>query len=157
MHTKWKMSQQCALPAKKVNGIVGFTMKSITIRSEKVIFLLYSVLVRLHLKYCNQFWASQYKRNMVIVENVQHRARNITGGDWSTFPMGKGQDNWDCSAWRRRGSVGTSSACINTWRMDAKGMESGFTVESGQEAMGTNQNIGGSVWISECSSLLYRW
>lgn len=71
--------------AKKTNGILVFTMKTITITSRKAILPLYSLLVKLYLKNCNQFWASQYKRDMDIVESVQYRARNINGRTGTPF------------------------------------------------------------------------
>ncbi|GAB0177588.1 mitochondrial enolase superfamily member 1 [Grus japonensis] len=44
--TKLKVSQQCALAAKKVNGILGCVKQSIASRSRDMIILLYSALVR---------------------------------------------------------------------------------------------------------------
>ena len=71
--SKVPLGQQCALVARKANGILGGIRRSVDSTSREVTLPFYSVLVRLHLEDCAQFWAPQFHRDWELLGRGQRR------------------------------------------------------------------------------------
>ena len=101
---KLEMSQLCAPAAQKASGILGCVSRRLAVGTEGIVPLC-SALMRSHLEHCVQTWGPQHKKDEELLEWVQRRATKMLRG-WSSSSVNK--ETWDCSAWRREGSMETS-------------------------------------------------
>jgi len=155
---KLNMSQQWALATKRTEGILGCIRQSSARRWREVILPFYSALVRPQLKYCVQFWALQYRKDMNMLERVDQRAVKMM--DQSISPMQKGWESWDCSTRRREGSEDILLMYVDSWKEGAKRTEPSSCQWSpviGSKAPCINWNTEGSFWALGDTLLLWRW
>lgn len=76
----FKMGQQCTSASNKANRLLGYIKKSVSSRSRDIILPLYKGLVRPHMEYGVQFWSPYLKKDIDLLEKVQHRATKMIQG-----------------------------------------------------------------------------
>jgi hypothetical protein len=75
-----KVTSQCAKVVKTANRILGMIKRTFTCRKADIVLNLYKTLVRPHLEYCIQAWRPYLRKDIDLLEGVQHRATKIIEG-----------------------------------------------------------------------------
>ena len=79
-------SNQCALAAKKANQILGQINRSFSCKTKDIMTQIYKVFVRPHLEYAIQAWSPWHKKDVAILEKVQHRATRRMSDVHGSYP-----------------------------------------------------------------------
>lgn len=75
-----KSSDQCCKAVKTANRVFGMIKRTFVSRDRQIIVPLYKALVRPHLEYCVQAWRPHYKKDIDLIEGVQHRVTRCVNG-----------------------------------------------------------------------------
>ena len=70
----------CSLQPKKANQILGMIKRSFNYLDLSTVKLLYICMIPPHLEYGNVIWHPRFKKDMNLLENVQHRATRMIPG-----------------------------------------------------------------------------
>jgi len=80
MDDSLKFSDHVLLAAKKANQILGMIKRSFNYLDMSTVKLLYVCMIRPHLEYGNVVWHPRFKKDMNLLDNVQHRATRMMPG-----------------------------------------------------------------------------
>jgi len=72
-----KVSEQCLKATNTANRILGMINRTFSHKSRLLVDTLYKSLVRPHLDYCAQAWRPFLKKDIELLEKVQHRASRM--------------------------------------------------------------------------------
>ena len=77
---------QWALAAKKANQVLGQVNRSFSCKNKEVMLQIYKVFVRPHLEYAVTAWSPWQKKDIEILEKIQHRATKRMSNVRGTYP-----------------------------------------------------------------------
>ena len=75
-----KCSKQCARAANTGNKLLGIVKRTFKTKSVKIMVPLYKSIIRPHLEYAVQAWRPHLKKDIEMLEAVQHRATKCIEG-----------------------------------------------------------------------------
>ena len=75
-----KVNMQVQSAVRKANAMLAFMSRGLEYKSRDVLLRLYKTLVRPHLEYCEQFWASYLRKDVLALEGVQRRFQRMIPG-----------------------------------------------------------------------------
>ena len=75
-----KVSEQCNVAVKSANSILGIIRRHIKCKNKDIVVRLYKSLVRPKLEYCIQAWSPYLRKDIDMMERVQHRATKMING-----------------------------------------------------------------------------
>ncbi len=74
---KLKFTSHIQNSVKKANRMLGIIRRTFQHIDKTVLLTLYKSLVRPHLEYASTVWSVMYKKDSIIIENVQRRATKL--------------------------------------------------------------------------------
>ena len=77
-----KSAVAVAHAASKANQLLGLIRRCFSYLDIHLVKQLYTVMIRPHLEYGNVIWHPQYKKEIDLLESVQHRATRMVPGFW---------------------------------------------------------------------------
>ena len=77
---------QCALAAKKANQVLGQIHRSFSCKTKDVMLQIFKVFVRPHLEYAVTAWSPWHKKDIEVLERIQHRATRRMSDVRGSYP-----------------------------------------------------------------------
>ena len=77
---------QCALAAKKANQILGQINRAFSCKTKDIMLQIFKVFVRPHLEYAVTAWSPWLRKDIEILERIQHRATRRMSDVQGSYP-----------------------------------------------------------------------
>ena len=71
-------ADQCAQAAKKANQVLGHIHRSFSCKTSDIMLQIYKVFIRPHLEYAVTAWSPWLRKDIKVLEKMQHRATRGT-------------------------------------------------------------------------------